>query len=61
MPSGLKKNEKIITMDMTDKKGQKIGTVKRIGKLVKTLKYSNSKYQYKVKVAPRTYIYLEEF
>ena len=61
MSDKLKDNEKFINIEQTDKKGKVIGTVKRVGKLVKFYKYSTSKYKYKVKVAPKTYIFLEDF
>lgn len=48
---GLKENEKLVTVE----------GVTRIGKLVKTFKNTKSKYKYKVRIAPNTFIYLKEF
>lgn len=55
MPSGLRKNEKTITLETTT------GKITRIGKLVKEFKNTKSKYKYKVKIAPKTYIYVKDF
>lgn len=52
----LAKNEKYITVK--DKNGKDI---KRIGKLIKVDKYTKSKYKYKVKIAPKNYIWLTKF
>lgn len=46
---------------MKDKIKIDINGTRRVGKLVKIFKYTNSKYKYKVRIAPRTYIYLENF
>lgn len=54
MPS-LGKNEKFITLETTT------GKTTRIGKLVKEFKNTKSKYKYKVRIAPRTYIYIDNF
>lgn len=51
--SELRKNEKYVEIDGPN------GKVKRIGKLVKVFK--NTKYKYKVRVAPRTFVYLKSF
>jgi len=46
---------------MKDKIKIEINGTRRDGKLVKIFKYTDSKYKYKVRIAPRTYIYLEKF
>ncbi len=56
MKNKLGRNEKIITIK--DVKGNKID---RIGKLVKTFENTKSKYKYKVRIAPRTFIYTNKF
>lgn len=53
--SSLGKNEKILTLETTT------GTTTRIGKLVKEFKNTKSKYKYKVRIAPKTYVYVENF
>lgn len=60
MPNEFKKSDKYIDVyvDVKNKEGKVIGTIKRIGKIVKVFK--NVKYKYKVKIAPKTYIYLEK-
>lgn len=49
------KNEKLIALQ------SKNGDFHRYGKLVKEFKYTDSKYKYKIRIAPRTYIYAEKF
>ena len=49
------KNEKLIELQ------SKNGDFHRFGTLVKVFKYTESKYKYKIKIAPRTYIYAEKF
>lgn len=60
MPNEYEKSNKYIDVfvDVKNKEGKTVGTVKRIGKIVKVFK--NVKYKYKVKIAPKTYIYLEK-
>lgn len=55
MPSSLRKNERMFILETTTEK------VTRIGKLVKEFKNTKSKYKYKVKIAPKTYIYVKDF
>lgn len=50
---GRKMKDKIKKIDINE--------TRRYGKLVKIFKYTDSKYKYKVRIAPRTYIYLENF
>lgn len=57
----LGKNEKYIDIKIPNKKGKIIKTIRRIGKLVHYDKYTKSKYKYKVRIAPRTYLYMESF
>lgn len=49
------KNEKLIELQ------SKNGDFHRFGTLVKVFKYTKSKYKYKIKIAPKTYIYAERF
>ena len=49
------KNERLIVLK------SKNGDFHRYGKLVKEFKHTDSKYKYKVRIAPRTYIYTEKF
>lgn len=60
MPNKFEKNDKYIDVyvDVKNNKGEVIGTIKRIGKIVKVFK--DIKYKYKVRIAPKTYIYLEK-
>ena len=60
MPNEYEKSKKYIDIyvDVRNKEGKVIGSIKRIGKVVKV--FQNVKYKYKVRIAPKTYIYLEE-
>ena len=51
-----REDEKILSVHDVNKK-----TVKRIMKKVKEFKYTNSKYKFKVRIAPGTYIYTKRF
>ncbi len=51
--SKLRKKEKLVEIDGPN------GKIKRIGKLVKVFK--NTKYKYKVRVAPGIFVYLKSF
>lgn len=55
------KNEKLFNINVVDKNGKVIGTVKRYGKLVKVDKYTKSKYKYQVRIAPKTFVWVESF
>lgn len=51
-----KENEKILSVQDINGK-----SIKRVMKKIKEFKYSNSKYKYKVRIAPGTYIYTKKF
>ena len=55
------KKEKLFDINVINEKGKIIGTIKRYGKLVKFDKYTKSKYKYKVKIAPKTFVYVKSF